>query len=162
MPVPGQTPQGWKQYKGQGYLVNYPDSWQVTGGGNDVTLAPRDGVVQQNGASQVGFGTLIGLFTMERGRTALQAATDDLIRKLKSENPKMQTAGAGKSVTVDGVNGLMTMLSEDSPFGGGETDGLVTVARPGGLVYVVFVAPDRDYTRVEKTFQQVLDSVRWQ
>jgi hypothetical protein len=162
VPVPGQTPQGWKQYKGQGYSVNYPDSWQVTGGGNDVTLAPRDGVVQQNGASQVGFGALIGLFTTERGRTALQAATDDLIRKLKSENPKMQAAGAGKSVTVDGVNGLMTMLSEDSPFGGGETDGLVTVARPGGLVYVVFVAPDRDYTRVEKTFQQVLDSVRWQ
>src|SRR5205807_238417 len=97
-----------------------------------------------------------------RGRAGVQAATDDLIRKLRSDNPKMQVAGAGKSVQVDGVGGLMTMLAEDSPFGGSETDGLVTVSRPNGLVYFVFVAPDKDYGRVEKTFQQMLDSVRWQ
>ena len=38
------------------------DAWQVIGGDGDVTLAPRDGVVQQNGGSQVGFGVLIGTF----------------------------------------------------------------------------------------------------
>jgi hypothetical protein len=56
----------------------------------------------------------------------------------------------------------MTMLSEDSPFGGGETDGLATVSRPGGVMYFVFVAPERDYARVEKTFQQMLASVQFQ
>jgi len=29
-------------------------------------------------------------------------------------------------------------------------------------MYFVFVAPDRDYARVEKTFLQMLDSVRWE
>jgi hypothetical protein len=158
VPTAGKTPEGWRAYHGQGYTLNYPDNWQVTGGESDVTLAPRDGVVQQ----QVGFGAMVGLFPPAKGRAALQAATDDLIKKLKSENPKMHVSGAGKSVTVDGVSGLMTMLAEDSPFGGGETDGLVTVSRPEGLVYFVFVAPDRDYGRVEKNFQQMLDSVRWQ
>jgi hypothetical protein len=158
VPMPGKTPEGWRQYQGKGYVLNYPDNWQVSGGGDDVTLAPRDGVVQQ----QVGFGALIGMFAPQRGREGLQAATDDLIKKLKGENPKMVGSGAGKSVTVDGASGLMTKLSEESPFGGGETDGLVTVSRPAGLVYFVFVAPDRDYTRVEKTFQQMLDSLRWQ
>jgi len=36
------------------------------------------------------------------------------------------------------------------------------VMRPNGLLYFVFVAPDADYSRVEKTFQQMLGSVALQ
>jgi hypothetical protein len=54
---------------------------------------------------------------------------------------------------------MSAMLAEDSPFGGGETDHLVTFSRPNGLLYIVFAAPDADYARVEKTFQQMLGSV---
>ena len=38
-----------------------------------------------------------------------------------------------------------TYLTNDSPLGGRETNWLVTVQRPQGLVFLVFVAPDRDY-----------------
>jgi hypothetical protein len=162
VPVPGQTPAGFRSYQGKGYSINYPDGWQVMGGDGEVTLAPRDGVVQQNGASQVGFGVLIGTFAPQRGRGGLKVATDDLIQKLKTGNPKMQVNGAAKAISVSGADGLMTMLAEDSPFGGGETGGLVTVSRPGGVMYFVFVAPDRDYARVQETFHQMLDSVRFQ
>jgi hypothetical protein len=161
VPPAGQTVEGFRSYQGKGYSIQYPNGWQVTGGDGDVTIAPRDGVVQQNGGAQVGFGALIGMFVPQRGCSGLQAATDDLIRKLKSGNPKMQVSAAAKSVSVGGADGLMTMLSEDSPFGGGETDALATVSRPGGVMYFVFVAPERDYARVEKTFQQMLDSVRF-
>jgi hypothetical protein len=54
---------------------------------------------------------------------------------------------------------MSAMLAEESPFGGGETDHLVTFSRPNGLLYIVFAAPDADYARVEKTFQQMLGSV---
>jgi hypothetical protein len=57
---------------------------------------------------------------------------------------------------------MSAMIAEDSPFGGGETDHLVTVSRPDGLLYFVFVAPDADYPRVEKTFQQMLASLTLQ
>jgi hypothetical protein len=161
-PSRGQPPQGWQGYQGQGWTMNYPEGWQASGSGNDATLAPRDGIVQQNGTSQVGFGTVIGWFAPQGRRISLSAATNDLIKKLKSENPKMQVVGDAKSVQVGAASALMTMFREDSPFGGPETDGLVTVARPNGLLYFVFVAPDQHYARVEKTFQQMLDSVRFQ
>ena len=157
-PPAGQTPEGWQRFQGHGYSINYPAEWQGTGDANGATLAPRDCVV----GSQVGFGVVVGGFAPSRGRASLSAATHDLVKKLQSENPKMQVSGAAKSVKVGGVDGLMTMLAGDSPFGGGEADGLVTVARGNGVMYFVFVAPDRDYTRVEKTFLQMLDSVRWE
>jgi hypothetical protein len=162
VPTAGHAMDGFRRYQGKGYSLQYPDGWQVTGGDGDVTLAPRDGVVQQNGGSQVGFGVLIGTFAPQRGRDGLMAATDDLIRKLRKGNPKLRVSSAAKSVSVAGADGLVTMLSEDSPFGGSETDELATVVRPGGVMYFVFVAPDRDYGRVEKTFQQMLDSVTFE
>jgi hypothetical protein len=155
VPSAGQAPQGFKRYSGQGYSLIYPDSWLVSGEGSDVTLAPRDGV--SNG--QVGFGAVIGLFTPQRGRTGLSAATEDLIKKLQGENPKMRVSRVAQGTNVAGADGMSAMLTEDSPFGGGETDHLVTVLRPSGLLYIVFAAPDADYPRVEKTFQQMLQSV---
>ena len=54
------------------------------------------------------------------------------------------------------------MLKGDSPFGGAETDAVVTVVRPGGLFYLVWIAPEKDYARVEETFKQMMDSVKFQ
>jgi hypothetical protein len=157
VPSAGQAPEGFKRYQGPGYSMIYPDSWLMSGEGADITLAPRDGAKD----GQVGFGVVVGLFAPQSGRTALNAATEDLIKKLRSENPTMRITSASRGVQVSGAGGMSTMLAEDSPFGGGETDHLVTVMRPGGLQYFVFVAPDADYQRVDKTFQQILDSVSW-
>jgi hypothetical protein len=53
------------------------------------------------------------------------------------------------------------MMASDSPFGGAETDALVTVTRPRKLFYIVLVAPSRSYVQMEDTFQQLLDSVKF-
>ena len=156
VPPAGKPPDGWKTFQNSNVTLFYPDTWQAAGEGNDATIAPRDGIAQQ----QVGFGLVMGLFAPQQGRNSLRAATDDLVQKLKSENPKMQTSAAAKPVKVSGADALMTMLTEDSPFGGAETDALVTVMRTNGLAYFVFVAPEKDYARVEKTFQQMIDSIR--
>jgi hypothetical protein len=53
-------------------------------------------------------------------------------------------------------------LTNDSPAGGRETDWLVTVLRPNGLLYYfVGVAPERDFSRYRTTFEQMIGSVRF-
>jgi hypothetical protein len=44
--------------------------------------------------------------------------------------------------------------------GSRETNWLITLQRPEGLLFIVFVAPDRDSQGYESTFQQMLRSVR--
>jgi hypothetical protein len=158
VPTAGSAPEGFKRYQGQGYSMIYPDSWMVSGEANDITIAPRDGISQ----GQVGFGVLTGLFRPAKGRTSLAAATDDLIKSLQGQNPKMRVMGEPHSASVAGSDGMSAMLTEDSPFGGKETDHVVTVMRPNGMLFFVFVAPEADYARVEKTFQQMLTSVALQ
>jgi hypothetical protein len=41
-----------------------------------------------------------------------------------------------------------------------ETNWLITLQRPEGLLFIVFVAPEREFQSYESTFQQMLRSVR--
>jgi hypothetical protein len=61
---------------------------------------------------------------------------------------------------LNGQPALSTYLSNESPAGGEETDWLITVIRPEGLVSVVCVAPQKEYEKYDKTFSAILDSVR--
>lgn len=163
VPPPG-GPSDLLSYQGQGFAIKYPQGWQVFGDPNaaDVTLAPRDGVVSQNGTTQIGFGVVIGQFTPKSGRTDLRSATADLIQKLRDENTQV-TAGSSQNGTLAvGLPALTTTLRSNSTFGGTEIDTLVTVVRGQRLWYAVFVAPEKDASRVEVTFKQMLDSVSFQ
>ena len=62
---------------------------------------------------------------------------------------------------VNGQPALSTYLDNESPGGGPETDWLITVVRPQGLVYFLCVAPQKDYDKYDRTFSSILDSVRF-
>jgi predicted Zn-dependent protease len=68
-PAPASAPaapaSGWQEYRGTGFTFSYPPGWQADGSGTDVTMAPRDGVVTKNGATQIGFGAIASLFHSE-------------------------------------------------------------------------------------------------
>jgi hypothetical protein len=51
-------------------------------------------------------------------------------------------------------------LSNDSPVGGQETDWLITVMQPQGLLSFLCVAPQNAYSDYDKTFSAILDTVR--
>jgi hypothetical protein len=72
----------------------------------------------------------------------------------------MKVARLPGSVRLNGRPGLSTYLSNESPAGGEETDWLITVMRPQGLLSFVCVAPQKDYEKYDKTFAAILDSVR--
>ena len=73
----------------------------------------------------------------------------------------MQVAGDQRRVRVDGSEALITMLETGSPYGGAETDALLTVMRPEGLFYMVFIAPQRNFSSLQGAFEQMLNSIRF-
>lgn len=148
------------------YALKYPDNWKKYGKGNDVTLAPDGGVVDSgNGQAALAYGVIASVAQMQgkppANVDALNAATQKLIETLQQENANMKVTREPKPVTLNGQQGLSTYLENDSPAGGVETDWLITVLRPEGLVYFVSVAPREEYRNFDKAFGAILDSVRF-
>jgi beta-barrel assembly-enhancing protease len=73
-----------------------------------------------------------------------------------------------KPIEVNGTQGRSLELSGKSPLTQNgqplsERDWLVTLPRPqGGLFYVVFVSPERDFNQLHPTYQKMLDSLQLQ
>jgi hypothetical protein len=61
---------------------------------------------------------------------------------------------------LNGQPALSTYLTNDSPIGGQETDWLISVMQPSGLLSFLCVAPQAAYSEYDKTFSAILDSVR--
>ncbi len=156
---------GFQQLRTQQFTMEYPSDWQVFGDQNSssFTIAPRQGLVQSgNGGVAVGYGAIVSYFFREGGgRENLRQTTNDLIHHLHADNPGLQVSGNPRSTRVGGSSGMVTQLSGDSPFGGPETDMLVTVDRPQGTFYMVLVAPQRNWGQLQPEFEQILRSIRF-
>jgi len=153
----------WQQFRGQMFSVAYPENWQTFGDQNasTVTIAPRDGLVNRNGSTEVGYGAILSYFVPETGHTDLRSATEDLIHHLHVDNPRLQVTSKGSTTRVGGAAGLVTILASNSPFGGDETDVLVTATRPQGLFYLVFIATQSNFHQLQDVLQKMQDSIRF-
>jgi Zn-dependent protease with chaperone function len=150
----------------QSLTLKYPDNWNKYGKDNEVTLAPDGGIVDAgNGQAALAYGVMVGVAGLEgnapSGSDALKAVTQKLIEQIHQENADMQVTRPPRSVTLNGQPAMSTYLTNDSPAGGRETDWLITVLRPEGVVYLVCVAPEADYEQFERAFANLLDSVRF-
>jgi hypothetical protein len=65
------------------------------------------------------------------------------------------------TIRVGGQSALSILFTNDSPLGGREGDWLITVLRPEGLVYFIFVAPEQEFDNYQRAFEQILGSVRF-
>ena len=147
--------------------LQYPDNWQKYGQGSSYTVAPEGGIVDAGkGNAELAYGVSASVAKMEgqppAGEDALRAATQKLLESMQQENEGMEVVRAPKEVTLNGERALSTYLRNHSPEGGKEVDWVVTVLRPEGLVNFVCVAPEVDYWKFQKTFESILDSVRFQ
>lgn len=91
----------------------------------------------------------------------LEEETNQLIKNLQRSNPSMKAVRGRSVIRVSGEQALSTVLSNDSPLGVGETDWLVTILRPEGLVYSVFVAPEKEFGEYKRCSDDILSSVRF-
>jgi len=152
-------------YRGQSFTLDYPDNWQVYSGrkSDSVTIAPRDGVVRGVGGQVlVGYGLETSSFAPQGNGVDLNRDTQALIRQFKQSNSGMRLGREARSIQVAGQPALLTTLYSTSPYRGEqEVDALVTVARPSGLFYLIFIAPQNEFDQIQGTFEDVLRSVRF-
>ena len=115
------------------------------------------------GGNAIGYGAIVSYYFPEASNQDLQQATDDLIHHLHAANPSMRiTTAPRRRVTVEGGPGLVTTLASDSPYRGqSETDLLLTVSRPQGLFYMIFIAPEADFRNLQGTFDEMMRSIRF-
>jgi hypothetical protein len=159
------SPSGeFREFRNNAFAIQYPSNWEAFGdqGGGAVTIAPRSGLVQdRSGNVAVGYGVMVSVYSTRGGRSDLRRDTSDLVATLQQSNPGLQVSGGQRSTRVNGQSALVTTLSNQSPLGGRETDMLVTVNRPEGLMYLIFIAPQKDYQQLQSVFEQMLRTVRF-
>ena len=152
------APQGnWQTLQGDGFIISYPGNWKGVASGPSALIAPPGGVSAQD---SVGYGMLSGRFQPpQMGEIAAEA--DQLVAQLKQQNPQLQP-GAGADVTVNQVRGRALQMTNTGAAGGGaEHDWLVALPETAGtLRYVVFVAPEADFSALRPTFERMLRTLK--
>jgi hypothetical protein len=162
-PVP-QAPQGFEPFRGRDYELSYPESWRVAAAqdGSSVTIAPSNGLVQQQGGGTgIARGILAGYF--ETRADSLSKSTDALIADLQASNPQLQPLrGQRRAQTLGGQSGEEVVLDGPSALQDErELVWLVTSQRPGGLFYLVMISPQDEYDALRTQYTQVVGSVRF-
>ena len=165
--APAPPSRNFAEYRASSYTLKYPDNWKKypDSDGSGVSFAPESGVLDDgSGHSALAYGLIIGVSQAKgdpNDSGALHSATDQVIQDLQKSNPSMKITRQGERLRLNGQPGLSAYLSNVSPAGGQETDWVVTVLRPEGLLYFVCVAPQSSYDKYDKTFSSILDSVRF-
>src|SRR6266481_268586 len=141
--APAAPSRKFAEYQGNSYTLKYPDNWkkypESDGGG--VSFAPEGGILDDgSGHSALAYGLIIGVAQAKGDPNdggALNNATSQVIQDLQKANPSMKITRQGERLRLNGQPGLSTYLSNVSPAGGQETDWVISVLRPEGLVYFI-------------------------
>jgi predicted Zn-dependent protease len=155
---------GYKKLNTPQFSAEYPSGWHVLGDPDSpmLALAPDEGVVAgKSGDPAIGYGSMFGYFFADPDRASLGDATNDLVQRLRTEDPGIKGSWQQLPGEVDKRPASTTQLTSNSPMGGAERDMLVTVVRPEGLFYVIFITPESRWDEVHATFDHMLQSIRF-
>jgi len=153
-----------RNFSHRDFTISYPENWQVYGDQNSsVTIAPPSGVSQ----NAVAYGVMINTYQLADANVSLEQATRDLLASLRQSNPDLREIGQDENIRVNGVAGKSVDLIGNSPLRdqsgrpSQERDWLVAVMRQdGSLLYVVSIAPEKDFEGLRPTFEQMLKSLQ--
>jgi beta-barrel assembly-enhancing protease len=146
--------------EGNVFRVSVPSNWRELPSNTAVTFAPEGAYGSHDGQGVFTHGVEIGV---SRSRTRdLETATEELIESLSRTNPRLTQRSNFRQRSVAGRSGLQTTLSNVSDVTRQEeTIQLVTTTlRDGSLMYIVAVAPEREYPDYQPHFQRVVQSIR--
>jgi hypothetical protein len=177
-----------RRYTGDTFTAQYPVDWEALGRGDSVAFVPQAdaenelsekpplvrGVIvntfqpstadspktsgEKSGSSQ----QLVSIADSQESppRHTLVSAADQLLAQLKQSSLKLKESGPRERIDLDGQTALSVKLTNDSPLGGSETEWLVAVLQPQGMLYFICAAPVGEYADYEATFQTIISSVR--
>ncbi len=149
-----------RQFQQNGLSISHPNNWAAGAGQNGITIAPPAGADQ----GIVAYGAVIASASSQNG-SDLDQATHDLVQKLQ-QSSQVQPAGNIGHIAVNGMDARSVELKGQSPVQSNgkpvpERDWLVTLPDPqGGILYLIFVSPESDFSRLRPTFQKMLDSLQ--
>jgi len=150
-----------KTFQGGNFSISYPGNWQASQGQNSATVAPPAGV----GENAIAYGAIVAI-AQNPDSNSLDQATQALIQNLQQTNPGLRIYNSPQKVQVSGGEARSTMLEGNSPVQQNgqalpERDWLVTLATPdGGLLHLVFIAPENQFSQLQPTYQTMLDSLQ--
>ena len=140
-----------------GVELQHPDNWKPAANGTHVVLAPAGGA-DANG--NLGYGMIIDVFKPQNARN-LDDATNQFLDSLRQGNPDVKIVRSRVQTRVDGRQAQLSELTNASPFGGTETDVIVTLFRSTNeLQYFIQVAPTKSVPQYQQAFQSIMNSVR--
>ena len=149
----------YKTLRHQVFSIDYPDNWQLGGGGQSaVTIAP-EGAVSDNAFA---YGLLIDSFPARS--SSMSQTTSDLISGIRQQNPDLRVVGEPQNIAVNGKPGQSVDMLSVSPVQENgkalqEQDWLVVLpAQNNSVLYLVFIAPERDFNRLRPTYEHMLRS----
>jgi beta-barrel assembly-enhancing protease len=139
--------------------LQHPDNWKAAVNGTNITIAPAGGADERG---NLGYGVIIDVFKPQNARS-LDDATTQLMGMLRQGNPNMKVVRSRVQTRVDNRPAQLTELNNDSPFGGMETDVVITTFRSTTeLQYFIWVVPTKAMPQYQQTFQNITNSVRIQ
>jgi Zn-dependent protease with chaperone function len=148
-----------REHRNAAYSLTFPDDWQIQADPQSLaaTVAPPDGIV----GNAIGIGFVAGFHKPANGAAGLRQDTDDLLRQLSASNAGMTVRTSGDT-DLGGQPARIVRLQSRSPYAGAaEVDTLVSVQRPQGLFYLVWIAPEPALANLQPTFDAILRSVRF-
>src|SRR4051812_29800190 len=162
--VGGLAPNGnYQVFEHNAYRIKYPENWAVSGNpDSNITIAPQGGIVD-NG---VAYGVILDGFK-PKGAADLDSATRELIQGLQQGNPGMKQVGNSEEITVNGVHARSVDLVTTSPLKDSsgqplkERDWVVALPlKNGDVLYSVFISTDKDYSKLQPGFENMLRSLK--
>jgi hypothetical protein len=146
-------------YRASGFSIAHPDNWRPTASQGSVTIAPPEGLVA---GSHIGYGIYLSA-ARSQSRVNLDQDTQTLIRNLAQNNSNVRLDAQPERITVAGAPALISRLSSDSPYANTrETDVLITIDRGNTLFYLICIAPQSDFAKLEPMFQNAVRSLRFE
>lgn len=146
------------------YEVGHPENWQVSRAqqGEAVTIAPSFGQVQlPNGQGALGYGSMIDVRS-RNGSQRLEETAAAVEQEVIRNNPGLEITEEPMRILVDGRRAMLYMLAGPGPYQNvKEIVVLAVVERDANqVVTAIFVAPERDYSRFEPTFKNMLRTLK--
>jgi Zn-dependent protease with chaperone function len=143
-----------------GLEISYPANWTSIAGQNSLTIAPKAGV----GLNAIAYGVLVST-AQDSKSGSLDQFTQNLIQNLQQSNPGMRQSGDIRSTQINDVSGREVDLTSSSPIQQNgsalpERDRLIVRPAGEGYLYLIFIAPERDFEALSPTFRKILESVR--
>ena len=145
---------------GNVFQLSVPANWRELSGDGEVTFAPEGAYGEAQRRFVFTHGAQVGV-TRARSRD-LRQATDYYIRDLAGGNPNLRQQRGYQNGNIAGQSALGTTLTNISDVTG-RTEIIVlytTMMRNGDLFYMIGVAPQNEYRNYQRTFQNMLGSIR--